>query len=124
MRNTLIGLTALAVAIPSMATPAMAQRHHNYQDNGRYERSYSRDYDRNGYYQGRTWRGQDGRTRCRRSDGTTGILIGAVGGALLGRTIDTRGDRSAGTLLGAIAGGLIGNEIARDGNRGRGRRCR
>lgn len=61
----------------------------------------------------RVWRGDDGRYYCRRDDGTTGLVIGAVGGALLGRTIDTRGDRSLGTLLGAIGGGLLGREIDR-----------
>ena len=58
---------------------------------------------------------------CRRSDGTTGTIIGAVGGALVGRTIDTRGDRTAGTVLGAVAGGLVGRQIDRDSSR---RRCR
>jgi hypothetical protein len=61
----------------------------------------------------RVWRDNDGRYRCRRSDGTTGLVVGAVGGALLGRTIDTRGDRSLGTLLGAIGGGLLGREVDR-----------
>lgn len=59
------------------------------------------------------WRGEDGRWRCRRGDGTTGLLVGAGVGALLGRTIDTRGDRTVGTLLGAIGGGLLGREIDR-----------
>lgn len=63
------------------------------------------------------WRGNDGRWRCRRPDGTTGLLVGAVGGALLGRTIDTRGDRSLGTILGAVGGGLLGREIDRGGAR-------
>ncbi|WP_143738197.1 glycine zipper 2TM domain-containing protein [Erythrobacter donghaensis] len=61
----------------------------------------------------RVWRGNDGRYYCRRDNGTTGLVVGAVGGALLGRTIDTRGDRSLGTLLGAIGGGLLGREIDR-----------
>lgn len=65
----------------------------------------------------RVWRGNDGRYHCRRSDGTTGLVVGAVGGALLGRTIDTRGDRSLGTLLGAIGGGLLGREVDRGGAR-------
>lgn len=59
------------------------------------------------------WRGDDGRWRCRRADGTTGLLVGAGVGALLGRTVDTRGDRTVGTLLGAIGGGLLGREIDR-----------
>lgn len=61
----------------------------------------------------RIWRGNDGRYRCRRNDGTTGLVVGAVGGALLGRTIDTRGDRTLGTVLGGLAGGLLGREIDR-----------
>jgi hypothetical protein len=62
---------------------------------------------------GNYWRGNDGRWRCRRDDGTTGLLIGAGVGALLGREIDRRGDRSLGTILGAVGGGLLGREIDR-----------
>ena len=69
----------------------------------------------------REWQGRDGRTYCRKSDGITGLVVGAVGGALLGRTIDTRGDRTMGTVLGAAAGGVLGREIDRGGDR---RRCR
>lgn len=66
----------------------------------------------------REWRGKDGRTYCRKSDGTTGLVVGAAGGALLGRAIDTRGERATGTILGAAAGALIGREVASK------RRCR
>ena len=59
------------------------------------------------------WRGRDGRTYCRKSDGTVGLVIGAAGGALVGRAIDTRGERATGTILGAAAGALIGREVAR-----------
>lgn len=75
-----------------------------------------RDYHDNGRRLGRrdrVWRGEDGRYRCRRDDGTTGLVIGAIGGALAGRAVDTRGDRTVGTLLGAIGGGLLGREIDR-----------
>lgn len=134
MRKTLIGLTALAVAVPAMPSVAMAQSHHsryerdyrdgyNYRQDRRQDRRYAHYYDQRGYYSGPTWRGRNGQNYCRRSDGSTGLLIGAVGGALVGRTIDSRGDRTAGTLLGAVIGGLLGNSIERDGNRN-GRRCR
>ena len=46
--------------------------------------------------------GRDGRYYCRRDNGTTGLIIGAAGGALVGRAIDTRGERATGTIVGAV----------------------
>jgi hypothetical protein len=85
------------------------------QDRRRYKRNRDRDYD-NGRRLGRqdqVWRGNDGQYRCRRADGTVGLVIGAGVGALLGREIDKRGDRTLGTILGAVGGGLLGREVAR-----------
>jgi hypothetical protein len=65
----------------------------------------------------RVWRGNDGRYRCRRDDGTVGLVIGAGVGALLGREVDNRGDRTLGTVLGAVGGGLLGREVDRGGAR-------
>lgn len=65
----------------------------------------------------RVWRGDDGRYYCKRNNGTTGLIIGAAGGALLGRAIDTRGERATGTILGAVGGALLGREIERSGGR-------
>jgi hypothetical protein len=59
------------------------------------------------------WQGRDGKTYCRKRDGTVGLVIGGVGGALVGRAVDTRGERATGTIIGAAAGALIGNELAR-----------
>jgi hypothetical protein len=64
----------------------------------------------------RYWRGDDGRWRCRRDDGTVGLLVGAGVGALIGRQIDRRGDRTLGTILGAVGGGLLGREVDRGGD--------
>lgn len=69
----------------------------------------------------REWRGKDGRMYCRKPDGTTGLIVGGVAGALVGRTIDTRGDRTVGTVAGAAAGALLGREIDRGSSK---RRCR
>ena len=91
-------------------------------------RNYDRNYDRynsygRGYYDEpvyrntRVWRGDDGRTYCRKKDGTTGLIIGGAAGALLGREIDSRGDRTLGTVLGAAAGALLGREVERGGSR-------
>ena len=93
MRKAILALAALSVAIPvSMTLPTdevQARKHYRYKE----------------------WRGRDGRTYCRKSDGTTGLIVGAAGGALLGRAIDTRGDRATGTILGAAGGALLGKEI-------------
>ena len=106
MRNAILGLAAVTMTVPAMtvASPAAAQ---------------SRYYDNQGYYNGPVWRGQDGRRYCRRSNGTTGLIVGGAGGALLGRAIDTRGERTTGTILGAVAGALIGREIQRGRSRSR-----
>ena len=72
----------------------------------------------NGYYHGKTWRDSQGRLRCRKSNGTVGIIVGGAAGALVGRAVDTRGERTTGTVIGAAAGALVGREVARK------RRCR
>ncbi len=105
MRTMIMAAVAASLVIPAtMAVPttsAEARKHYKYKE----------------------WRGRDGRTYCRKSDGTTGLLVGAVGGALLGRTIDTSGDRTVGTLGGAVLGGLAGREIDRSSG-SNWRRCR
>lgn len=89
----------------------------NRYDAGRYYRSGN-------YYRIRTltandriYRGQNGRYYCRRSDGTTGLIIGAAAGGLLGNTL-VRGDSQVlGTLVGAAGGAFAGRAIERDGVR-------
>jgi uncharacterized protein YcfJ len=78
-------------------------------------------YDREGrYYEPRAirhderiWRGDDGRYYCRRGNGTTGLVVGAAAGALIGHEL-SRGDRTLGTVLGAAGGGLLGRELDRN----------
>ena len=79
----------------------------NYYRDGRYyrERRLSR-YDR-------IYRGRDGRYYCRRSDGTTGLIVGAALGGLLGNAIDDGRSSLLGTLIGAAAGGALGREVER-----------
>ena len=90
----------------------------------RRDRRYdNRDYSRSSYgepvYRNtQVWRGNDGRTYCRKKNGTTGLIIGGAAGALLGREVDGGRNRTLGTILGAAAGALLGKEI--DG----GTRCR
>ena len=75
----------------------------------------------NGVYHGKTWRDSQGRLRCRRSNGTVGLIVGGAAGALAGRAIDTRGERTTGTVLGAAAGALLGREVQKSRSS---RRCR
>lgn len=62
----------------------------------------------------RVWRGEDGRYRCKRDNGTTGLLIGGAVGGLAGNEIAGNGDKLLGTVLGAAGGALLGREIDRD----------
>ena len=66
------------------------------------------------------YRGSDGRYYCRRSDGTTGLVIGAGAGALIGRGIDGGRNRAGGTIVGGVLGALIGREVERSNDM----RCR
>jgi len=109
MRTFILGFAAVAMLVPAMATPAFAKN----------DQRYNSYYDRDGYYNGPTWRGNDGRMYCRRSNGTTGLIIGGAAGALAGRAIDSHGERTTGTIVGAVAGALVGREIERSNNRNR-----
>lgn len=84
---------------------------------GYYADHYYRPYDRYGYQpirvtrETRIYRGSDNRYYCRRSDGTTGLIIGAALGGLLGNEIDQGRSSILGAVIGAGAGALIGKEI-------------
>ena len=93
----MLALAAATLAVPALPTAAIAGRSDS--------------------YSGKVWRDANGRLRCKRPDGTTGLIVGAAGGALLGRAIDTRGERATGTILGAAAGALVGRRIERSSGR-------
>lgn len=59
----------------------------------------------------RVYAGTNGQYYCRRSDGTTGLIVGAAGGGVLGNVIDGGHSRTAGTLLGAAVGALAGRAV-------------
>lgn len=61
----------------------------------------------------RVYRGQDGQYYCRRSDGTTGLIVGGLAGGVLGNAIAPGGSEVLGTLLGAGVGALVGREVDR-----------
>ena len=62
----------------------------------------------------RVYRGQDGRYYCKRSDGSTGLIVGAAAGGLFGNIIAGGRSRTLGTVLGAVAGGAIGSSVDRN----------
>ncbi|RYE02140.1 MAG: glycine zipper 2TM domain-containing protein [Sphingomonadales bacterium] len=62
----------------------------------------------------RVYRGQDGKYYCKRSDGTTGLIVGAAAGGLFGNVISGGRSKTIGTLLGAVAGGALGSSVDRN----------
>ncbi|MDH7639994.1 glycine zipper 2TM domain-containing protein [Sphingomonas oryzagri] len=83
-RKFLIATLAAAVATPvAVPAPAMA-RHYYHGHDGRY------------HY------------RCKRSSGTTGLIAGAAGGALIGNAL---GGGTLGTIAGGVGGGLLGRHL-------------
>jgi len=114
---SLAGATLAMGAAALAPAGADAQRYHGHQHRA-YQEAYHDGYNQGPrYYRGGNYRHNDrGYRRC--NSGTTGTIVGAIAGGLLGRTIDTRGDRALGTVLGAGAGALAGNAVEKSGNRG------
>jgi hypothetical protein len=97
---------------------------YGYNGGGRDYSRYRTDYDAARYYRDdpryserrlsasdQVYRGSDGRYYCKRSDGTTGLIVGAAAGGILGNVIDGGGNRLAGTLIGGTLGALAGKSI-------------
>ncbi len=99
MRKVLLAVTAATLTVPALPAPAFAHDGYHSRHGGHHQRYRS----------------------CRRSSGTTGLILGGAAGALAGRAIDTRGERTTGTILGAAAGALLGREVQRGRSS---RRCR
>ena len=83
---------------------------YNGYDAGRYYRDDRRYRERRLSQNERVYRGNDGRYYCRRNDGTTGLVIGALGGGALANLI---GGGTLGTLAGAGGGALLGRSVDR-----------
>lgn len=121
MKNRLIAaLISVAIVSPvALPSAAAAQRG---DDRNWHGDDNDRNWDPSNSYQSgkyrdrrlgrddRIYRGRDGRNYCKRSDGTTGLVIGAVGGGLLGNLI---GGGTLGTLAGAGGGALLGRSVDR-----------
>lgn len=140
MTKRLLTAALATVALAGCATYDDG-RYNNADDWGYYDRDYyqqygSYDWDRpdprnNGYYadnyyrqnpryrerrlsdNDRIYRGRDGKYYCRRSDGTTGLIVGAIAGGVLGNVIAEGRSETLGTVLGALGGAVIGRSIDR-----------
>ena len=113
LRNALIAATLATVALPvgtAYADPPPWAPAHGYRAKQAYNQQRYASTE-NGI---RYWQGDDGRYYCKRSNGTTGLLLGGAAGALIGHAIDTHGSRTTGTILGAAAGALLGREVERN----------
>ncbi|MEG3163669.1 hypothetical protein U1701_03585 [Sphingomonas sp. PB2P19] len=81
MRNVLMALSALSLAIPAAVVVPASKAEARKEYRGKNQRYRAK--------------------RCRHSSGTTGLVAGGVGGALAGNAL-------GGGLLGTVAGGAAG----------------
>jgi hypothetical protein len=141
-KRSMLVMSALSmIAIP---TASEARHHHGYYDNGYYGGGYGQGYAQQqgyyapqgyyqqqgyyapqGYYQQQAYgygNGYDGRGyayRQHRCSGTTGTIIGAGAGALIGRSIGRgsgyyhQNSGTTGTIIGAALGALAGRQIGK-----------
>lgn len=129
MRKILSAVMITAMLLPAIPVtadpPPWAQAH------GRRAKDAERDYDRgqgeNDDFQYRddhrhherrlvrydemVYRGDDGRYYCHRSDGTTGLIVGALAGGVIGNQLARGKSAALGTIFGVGAGALIGQAI-------------
>lgn len=136
MSNKLVNFGAAAAMAMTALVPATPVMAHERYGNERYENGdgYYRDrgYDNGGYYSRRgfnrgasyddrdSYRDRNYRYRGQRcGKGSTGLILGAVAGGLLGRAVvGYRGDRTAGAIVGAGVGALAGRAIDKGDDRG------
>lgn len=92
---------------------------------------YADDYYRDGDYRERRlgdndeiYRGRDGRYYCKRSDGTTGLIVGGLAGGVLGNVIAPGGSKTLGSVIGAIGGAVAGRAIEKGSDGRNNVRCR
>lgn len=78
-----------------------------YRDDARYRERRLRDSDR-------VYVGENGRYYCRRSDGTTGLIVGGIAGGALGAAIAPGHSSLLGALLGGAGGAALGSSIDRN----------
>ena len=116
-------LTALPAAAEAQSRYGYSSRYDNRYDDRYYgQQRYVQNYDRRyanqryanqRYNNQRTYNGGYYNHYGQRCSGSTGTIIGAIAGGLLGSQVAGRGDRTLGAILGAGAGALGGRAIDR-----------
>jgi uncharacterized protein YcfJ len=117
MKTSTLAAVVLSVSLSCGSMPATAQPDHRWQGGPEHPQwDASQSYDGHRRHERRlsradyVHRGGDGRYYCRRSDGTTGLVVGGLTGAALGNAI---GGDTLGTLLGAAGGAALGRSVDR-----------
>lgn len=118
MKKLVLAVSLAALAAPTLADPPPHAKAHGRRTK---EAAYFADrYYRPGDYPVRAlsagdpiYRGSDGRLYCKRSDGTTGLIIGGLSGAALGNILAPGDSKTLSTIAGAGVGALIGRAIDR-----------
>jgi uncharacterized protein YcfJ len=124
MRAIHLGLLAATCLAAGCTTDGMGSQYGRYDWNrpdpayggyyaDRYYRDDARYRERRLSRRDRIYRGSDGRYYCRRSDGTTGLIVGGIAGGVLGNIITSGHSEVLGTIAGAAAGAAIGSAIDR-----------
>jgi hypothetical protein len=125
MRTLLLGTLAATALLTGCASDNFGQPEYGFRqyDYDRPDPAYG-GYDASRYYRDdpryqerevkrdeQLYRGNDGRYYCRRKDGTTGLIVGALAGGILGNIIAPGGSKRLGTILGAGGGAIAGSAI-------------
>ena len=121
LKHTLATLALMALATPALADPPPHAPAHGKRAkdarawDARYPERY---YVADSRYKPRRlssndyiYRGSDNRYYCRRSDGTTGLIVGALAGGTLGNVIAPNGSKTVGSLIGGSLGAILGKEL-------------
>lgn len=118
MKNPLLMVLIVATALPlcACATDSGGDRYgyNNRPPDGYYSDRRERREARRARYLAENdviYRDNNGNYYCKRSDGSTGTIVGAIAGGVLGNIIAPGGSKTLGTVLGAAGGAIAGNAI-------------